>query len=169
MTCPKCRQATEPGWRVCAFCGTALTYTKHESTKNRKATAQEKKPVASVNCPTCRGTGTVRCGACRNGLTEYGDRCGGCNGTGREPCRGLGCRGSGKIPGWGTLTCSICRGTGRRPCISCVGKGYDYFGKPCFYCASTGQGDCMSCAGTGKDAWPNKDGSPASLKGLWPR
>ena len=72
-------------------------------------------------CPSCRGSGRVRCRRCSgrgnvrcspcggSGRTEGPDgkrrRCGSCGGSGRRRCGN--CRGSGKV------TCSDCRGEGR--------------------------------------------------------
>lgn len=155
--------ARAPGRREPALHGRGIT-----PRDQREPSAEEPRPASErLNCPVCRGTGTVDCGACRNGRDKYGSSCLGCDGTGHQGCRATGCTG-GTIPAhWGILQCTICHGTGQQPCQFCVGKGYDFFGETCFHCAGTGIGKCGCCRGSGKVAWPNKDGSPADPRELW--
>ena len=131
--------------------------------------------IGRADCKTCRGSGSVTCGAkgCEQGLVErkpdrgrLGSRS--ASGSGKSVpkhkcvvCRGKGLVACEKCVGAGSILCKRCDGgglapvcskcdrSGLVPCRKCLGTRVCR-GEPCTYCQEQGVVECSSCGGTGR-------------------
>lgn len=103
--------------------------------------------VVSDPCSRCGGAGTRPCPVCSKGRAGSQGK-----GTGRLRCSA--CRGTGRV-GSAAEPCTRCQGRGDLQCTTCTGRGSVTCARrenrrPCPTCRFVGQVACSACGGNGR-------------------